>query len=183
MKPEKRTINKTKGVEICADMMFAGAKRKEIVLECTEKYGVSVSAVEKWIVTARPLVADRQREAEVVRARENEAAIVQSAKRLNITQERIAEQYAKMAFYDPEAELKEILAKRKDGKADEKSDDALLSYGRLLGIKASDAKAALDSLCKLYGYNAPEKSEIADKSTPFTDSQVDKIINSLRGSK
>lgn len=164
-----RKISKTKGVEICGNLMFAGAKRKEIVLECTTKYGISISAVEKWILAARPIVAERQKEAERIRAEEDKAATIESAKRLNITQDRIAEQYAKMAFYDPEAELKEIFARRQGGNPDDKDEEMILSYGKLLGIKASDVKGALDSLCKLFGFNAPDKSDVTAHVTTEVD--------------
>lgn len=147
----KRTISKAKGVEMCADWMYSGRSRKEIVQELMETYGISESAVDKWMKQARPGVQERQRDAETIRTKETQAAIAESAKRLNITQERVIEQYAKIAFYDPKAELDE---------AKEKGDDLDPSFGRLMGIRAADANKALDSICKVLGYNAPEKKEL-----------------------
>lgn len=60
----KRKISKAKGVEICADMIFAGDARKKIVKHFTETYGVSTSAVEKWMKAARPLLERRRQDAE-----------------------------------------------------------------------------------------------------------------------
>jgi hypothetical protein len=142
--------------------------------------------VEKWILAARPIVAERQKEAERIRAEEDKAATIESAKRLNITQDRIAEQYAKMAFYDPETELKEIVSRRQGDKSDDKDEEAILSYGKLLGIKASDVKGALDSLCKLFGFNAPDKADITThNSNPidyskYTDAELRTIADLQR---
>lgn len=168
-----RKISKAKGVEICADRLFVGTKSKEIVRELTEKYGVSVSAVEKWMKAARPIVAARQAEAEQIRARVSAEEIEASAKKLNLTRERILEEYAKIAFFD----IRKILTV--DGGLKPVSDmedqdvgavAGIESYdekdreGEVLGtvrkIKIWDKRAALDSICKVMGYNAPDKAEL-----------------------
>jgi len=161
--------------------MFSGAKRKEIVQECTEKYGVSVSAVEKWMVAARPIVEERQREAERIQAREMEAEIAASAKRLNLTRERVLEEYAKIAFFDirtiftvdgglkPVQELSDEAAGAIAGiesfeekttiKDDGKELDSV-TQGTNRKIKITEKTKALDSICRVLGYNAPEKQEV-----------------------
>jgi hypothetical protein len=174
MKSGKRTISKTKGVEICAELMFTGSKAKEIVQECTQKYGVSVSCVDKWMKAARPIVAARQEQAEKILAREMEAEIAASAKRLNLTRERILEEYAKIAFFDirkiytvdgglkPISEIDDDTAGGMAGveSYDEKQRDSDEVLGTTQKVKVWDKRAALDSICKVLGYNAPEKKEI-----------------------
>lgn len=177
----KRTISKAKGVEICADLMYSGAKRREIVAECTEKYGVSVSAVEKWLTAARPIVEERNRQAEAIRAKVTQEEIEASARKLNLTRERILEEYAKIAFFDirtiftidggmkPIQELSDEAAGAIAGietfevKTDVKEDGETvesISQGVNRKIKITDKKGALDSICKVLGYNAPEKKEV-----------------------
>lgn len=131
---------------------------------------------------ARPAVADRQAEAQRIMARENEAAIVESAKRLNLTRERVLEEYAKIAFFDirtiftvdgglkPVHELSdeaagaiagiETIEEKTTIKEDDKTVDSIIQ-GVNRKIKITEKTKALDSICKVMGYNAPEKSEIA----------------------
>lgn len=93
----------------------------------------------------------------------------------NITRERIAQEYARIAFFDirkihtVDGAIKPVT----DFDADEaaaiagievyeeklKSDDAdeEIIIGRTKKIKVTDKRGALDSLCKLMGYNEPEK--------------------------
>lgn len=182
MKERKRPINKAKGVEICADMMGIGAKRKEIVSEITGKYGVSVSAVEKWLTAARPIVESRQKEAEAIRAKEMAQGIADTAKRLNLSRERVLEEYAKIAFFDirtiftedgsmkPMNELSDEAAgaiagiETFEGKTsikDEQDNEVeSVTQGKNRKIKIVDKRGALDSICRVLGYNAAEKREI-----------------------
>lgn len=169
----KRTISKPKGVEMCVDWIYSGRPRKEIVQELTKTYGISESAVDKWMKAARPVVAERQREAEAIRSAEDKAAIAESAKRLNLTKERILEEYAKIAFFDirkimtvdgglrPVGAIDDVNVGAIAGieSYDEKSQEGE-TLGTLRKIKIWDKRAALDSICKVLGYNAPEKAQV-----------------------
>lgn len=158
---------------MCADLLYSGQSRKEIIQDITKRYKVCDSAIDKWIKAARPVVAERQAEAQKIMARENEAAIVESAKKLNLTRERILEEYAKIAFFD----IRKILTV--DGGLKPVSDMEDVDVGAVAGIESYDEKdregevlgtvrkikiwdkrAALDSICKVMGYNAPDKSEL-----------------------
>lgn len=174
----KRKITKAKGVEICADRIFSGAQTKDIVRELAEQYGSSRSAVEKWMKVARPIVEERQHEAEAIRARETEAAITESAKKLNLTRERVLEEYAKVAFMDirkiftvdgglkPIQDIDEDAAGALAGieSYDEKSGDGEESLGTNRKVKVWDKVKALDSICRVLGYNAPTKFAPTDPS-------------------
>jgi len=181
MKDGIRKISKAKGVEICADMMFAGAKRKEIVLECTEKYGVSVSAVEKWILAARPAVAERQAAANAIRERVDKEETEASAKRLNLSKERLMEELAKIAFQDPrrlytvDGGLKPVhewddevagaigTIESFDVKTDVKEEGETVdsvTTGTNRKVKSWDKIKAIETLNKMLGYNAPEKKDV-----------------------
>jgi hypothetical protein len=63
---------------------------------------------------------------------------------------------------------------------DEKEPDSGMVLGTVRKIKISDKRAALDSLCKVLGFNAPEKSEIKMDNAPFNDSQVEKILHEIK---
>lgn len=186
-----RKISKQKGVEMCADLLFTGEATKEIVRKLTESYGISRSSVEKWMKAARPLVEHRQQEAELIMARENEAAIIESAKRLNLTRERVLEEYAKIAFFDirkifndkggllPIHDLDDHSAAAIGGI--ESFDETEQETGKILGtlkkLKISEKRAALDSICKVLGYNAPDKKQITGEGGgPIKTSQVHEVI-------
>lgn len=174
MKPGKRTISKAKGVEICVGLMYSGSKRKEIVSELTEKYGVSVSAVEKWMMAARPAVAERIKEAEAIRRREDEILIAESAKKLNISREWVLEKYYQLANYDPRQafsvdggfrgikEIPDDVAMALGGieAISTGESESGETHGSILKLKFLNRKDALDSICKVMGYNAAEKKEI-----------------------
>lgn len=167
----KRKISKAKGVEICADRMFSGIPTKEIVRELAEQYGSSRSAVEKWMKAARTIVETRQRDAEAIRSREAEAAITESAKRLNLSRERILEELAKIAFADTrkiftvDGGLKGIQEIDDESAGaiagiesyDEKNRDGDEVLGTSRKLKMWDKVKAIDSICKILGYHAPTK--------------------------
>lgn len=109
----------------------------------------------------------------MIRAAEDKQAIVESAKRLNLTKERILEEYAKIAFFDIRKIMTVDGGLRQVGDIDDvnvgaiagiESYDEKSQEGETLGtlrkIKIWDKRAALDSICKVLGYNAPEKAQV-----------------------
>jgi phage terminase small subunit len=94
------------------------------------------------------------------------------AEKTEITQEMILEGYRKLAFYDvrnfydESGNLKDI--KDLDDETafalagldvtEEKTLNVITGYTKK--IKMSDRRAALDSICKVLGYNAPEKKDV-----------------------
>jgi len=117
-----------------------------------------------------------------------------TAKQAEITREKIVAEYAKLAFFDIrkiltiDGGLKQASEWDDDSAAaiaglesyDEREPESGMVLGTVRKIKISDKRASLDSLCKVLGYNAPEKSEVKIDSAPYNDSQVDKILNSIR---
>jgi phage terminase small subunit len=103
------------------------------------------------------------------------------AKGFNITKERIIEEYRRLAFFDirkihtADGGLKSVTDFDDDSAAavagievyeeDLKSDDPgeQITIGRLKKIKLANKKDALDSLCKVLGYNPPDKKELTGK--------------------
>lgn len=176
MAGNQRKISKQKGVDLCANLLFAGQVTKEILRNLTESYGISDSTVEKWIKAARPITEQLQIEAERIRAIENESAIKESAQRLNITKERVLAEYGKLAFFDirklftvdggfkPIQELDDLSASAISGieSYDEKERETGEVLGTLRKVKISEKRLALDSLCRVLGYNAPEKMAQTD---------------------
>lgn len=99
---------------MCADMIYAGAQRKEIVRKFTETYVLSVSAVEKWMKAARVIVERRQKEDEAVNAKVRAEQVEEIARELGVSRKRIVAEWCKIAFldirklYTPEGALKKF---------------------------------------------------------------------------
>lgn len=108
-----------------------------------------------------------------------------------ITLDKILKEYSKIAFFD-------ITKNISDGKLKELAEWDADSAGAIAGleveeqvkdkfvlqrtkkIKLCDKRAALDSLCKVLGFNAPEKSEIKMDRPPLDDEQVNKLLNAIK---
>ncbi len=114
-------------------------------------------------------------------------------KQFNITRERIAQEYSRLAFfdirkiYDENGNIANITELGQDESASIVGLDLEISNQGVTTkkVKLADKRAALDSLVKLMGYAAPSKTEITgadgkDFYPPMNDSQVDKIINALK---
>lgn len=192
-------ISRAKGVEICADLLYAGQSRKEILQHIAENYKASVKTVDNWLKEARPIVAERLAVAEVVRAKVDKEEVEASAKRLNLTRERVLEEYAKIAFFDirkiltvdgglkpvSDMEDEEVGAVAGIESYDEKSREGEV-LGTVRKIKIWDKRAALDSICKVMGYNAPDKADITThNSNPidyskYTDAELRTIADLQR---
>lgn len=113
-----------------------------------------------------------------------------------ITRQKVINEYAKLAFFDirkvltVDGGLKDTTLWDDDSAAaiaglesyDEKEPDSGMVLGTVRKIKVSDKRAALDSLCKVLGYNSPEKSEIKFDA-PLNDSQVDKLLHEIKRSR
>lgn len=172
---EKKKINKSKGIEICTEMLHEGKTRKDILQYFQNLYNIHQSTVDKWLKDSRPIIEARQKEEESIRAREAAIAVAAAAKSLNISKERILEEYAKVAFFDIRKLFTEdgglVSLKNLDEEVAaaiagiENYDDRIKDTGEIAGttkkVKLSSKLAALDSISRLMGYNAPEKKEIA----------------------
>lgn len=176
MAGSQRKISRQKGVEMCADSLFAGQTSSEILRFLTVSYGVSKSTVEKWIKAARPIYQQRQQESENIKAIELEEAAKETASKLNLSRERILEEYSKIAFFDIRKLFNEDGSFKKIHELDNESSAAIAGIesfdekdteGMILGtlrkLKISEKRAALDSICRVMGYNAPTKIAPTDK--------------------
>lgn len=93
------------------------------------------------------------------------------AQKLEITQERVAQEYARLGFFDvrnlynddgtPKAisDLDDDTAAAVVGVDTATIGNQDVGIGQVLKIRLADKKAALDSICKMFGFNAPEKQE------------------------
>lgn len=118
---------------------------------------------------------------------------IEMGKGFNITRERIAQEYARIAFFDvrkihtDDGELKPVKELGDDEAAAiagievtdnwEKDEDGKpFIAGQLKKIKITDKRGALDSLSKLMGYNEPEKH---DHTIKPIDNQSDAELKDL----
>lgn len=176
-----RKINKTKGVEICVDLMFLGTPSKDIVRELTEKYGVSQSAVEKWMKAARPMVMERRADVKEIMDKELKATTIELAKELGLELRDVLKEYRKIAMFDirkaytidgglkPIHELDDDTAGAIAGiesfeekttvKEDGEAIDTIIQ-GTNRKIKFAEKRGALDSISKILGYTIPVKLDL-----------------------
>jgi phage terminase small subunit len=109
------------------------------------------------------------------------------AKVAEITRSMVLEGYRKLAFYDTRKFYNENGDLIDVNDLDDETSFALTSFevseekekgvvtGYVKKIKMSDRKNALDSICKVLGYNASEKFAFEN----FTDEQLDEVVNKL----
>lgn len=171
---QKSKVDKKKGVLLIADELYVGRERKDIVQDFTKRYGLSESAVDKWIKAARIIVEERRK----IEEEEKRRLIAQTTegvvKELGLELKNVLAEYKKIAFFD----IREIftvdggLKNIKD--LDENAAGALAgveSYdvkepesGMILGttqkVKVVNKVSALDSICKILGYAAPVRANI-----------------------
>jgi phage terminase small subunit len=120
-----------------------------------------------------------------------------STEKAQITQDMIVEGYRRLAFFDSRKFYKD----GKPIKVDELDDETAYAlsgfevsemtsdFGSKIStskVKMSDRNRALDSLCRVLGFNAPDKTALvnpdgsAAKQSPIlSDTQFDKLINLL----
>lgn len=177
----KRTISKAKGVEMVANWLFAGKTRKEIGQELAKLGNISESGTDKWIKAARPVVAERQAQAKVIQERVDKEQAEASAKRLNLTKERLLEELGRIAYWDPRkmytidgglkpvnewgddeaaavgtVESFDVKTEIKEGSETVDS----VTTGTNKKVKTWDKIRAIENICKILGYNAPEKKDL-----------------------
>jgi hypothetical protein len=77
---QKFPIPRTKGIELCTDMLIRKLSRQEIVQSITSEYKASAGAIDKWIRVARPIAESRSKDLEVIRVNQMEASIAEAVK-------------------------------------------------------------------------------------------------------
>ncbi len=174
---KKCAISKQKGVEIIADMLFAGVKRKEVVHEFAEKYKISESLVDKWIKVAKVTVAERIKEQEDYTRSKIKETRDEVINRLGLDFESVMAQYKKLAFFNiktiftVDGGMKNVHEMDDDSAAaisgiesyDEKEPESGMILGTVRKIKISEKKAALDSIRDALGYKSPTQTELSGK--------------------
>jgi Terminase small subunit len=172
MTKPSRTISRAKGVELCTDLLFSGQKTGDIVRMCEEKYGVSRSAVEKWIQLARPKVEILRQQADIAKQKAIEEEMADSAKRLNITRDAVLEKLWGWAngniqdFFQGKTTMtavkdlpKEIAANLASVEVDELyhgTQNNRYWVGQTRKIRLHDPLKALDMIIKMQGWYKDE---------------------------
>ncbi len=152
---EKRKFSRNKGVQLASDLLYAGEKRGVIVEKLTKTCKVAERTVDNWIRDAQPILQARLKQDEIVRAEESAQLTREALQSLHITKERVLAEYAKIAFFDIKKIYKEDGSLKAVSEMDDNTTGAIIAVEGDK-IKASDKKAALDSICKVLGYNVTE---------------------------
>lgn len=110
----KLKINKETAVQMCADLLYAGKTRKEILQTFAAKYKASARGIDNWIKDARVVVSQRQEKAEEVRAKVEAQEIEAVAKELGIDRRSQLAELKKVGYmdarklYNPDGTPKEV---------------------------------------------------------------------------
>lgn len=174
-------ISKKEGVKLCADRLFLGDKNADIVREFAEKYKVSKSCVDKWLKQARIIDTERRTDEEEAKRALIKETTEQVVKDLGLELSAILGEYKKIAFFDirkiytVDGGLKSIHDLDDDSAGavagiesfDEKQRDTGEVLGTTQKVKITNKVQALDSICKVLGYNSPDK--IAKTKADGTD--------------
>lgn len=178
--PKPVRISKAKGVEMCAELLHTGKKRKEILQEITNSYQISAAAVDKWIKAAGPKVRERKERAEALRAEKDAEEIEAIAKELGISKRSQLAELKKVGYmdarklYNPDGTPKEVT------ELDDETAGAIAGVeifeeidpltkrkiGTTRKVKKEPKLTALAEINKMMGYypaTAGIKAEIEDK--------------------
>ena len=172
-------ISRDKGIEIIADYLFAGKKRKEIVELMIKTYKISIPLVDRWIKPAKEISKGRREEVNAEKRELIRETTEETVKRLGLDQESILNEYKKLAFFDLRKVYSDTntLIPVKDFDDDSAAaissievlenfewiDGEKKSAGNTTKLKLSDKRAALDSICRVLGYAKPTKIAQTDK--------------------
>ncbi len=158
-------ISKAQAVIYIADEIYAGKPTKDILGEYMVKCGVSMSAVEKWIKEARETVKQRREAEEKALVDANITQTVALANKLGITKERVMQEYAHIALFDPR-KLYDSEGKIKPASEwDDQTAAAIAGIenspeGLPIKLAISSKKGSLDQISKMMGYVIPEKGDV-----------------------
>lgn len=198
----KRKISKAEGIKLAADELFNGAAPYDIVRSFAKKYGLSLSAIEKWVKAAKIIDKERREAAEVATRQKIKETREEIVTRLGLSLEDVLTEYKKVAFFDIRKlytvdgglksihDLDDVSVGAIGGveSYDVKEPDSGMILGTTQKVKIVNKVTALDSISKILGYNAPTK--VADTDTegnsvvkPMTDAQVDRFLNEIRNKK
>lgn len=176
----KLKINKETAVQMCADLLYAGKTRKEILQTFAAKYKASPRGIDNWIKDARVVVSQRQQAAEEVRAKVEAQEIEAIAKELGIDRRSQLAELKKVAYmdarklYNPDGTPKEthLLDDETAGAIagveifEEYDPKTKNKIGTTRKIKKEPKLTAIAEINKMMGYypaTAGIKAEIEDK--------------------
>lgn len=154
-------ISKEKGIELCAELLYAGKGRKEIVQEITKKYKASLKTVDNWLKQARPVAEERKVAAKQVQDRIDADQASATTKRLNLTREAMLERLGEIIYYGKKKE--NPIQVTEGGELEEQEDETT----EVIIVKATDVIKAIQVVNEMQGYNAPEKLDHTTNGQPI----------------
>ncbi len=172
---EKKKISKKSGILMAIDLLYKGLSRQEILQEFSKICKLSNRTVDDWIKEARPAVQERLEEDERIRRRESEAIISEAVKEHGVTKEKLVARLAKIALgeakdlFTVDGGLKPVSEWGENSAmiaGIESFDERMRETGEVLGtvrkIKIWNPIDASALLCKMLGYNMPDKVAATD---------------------
>ncbi len=168
-KEKTQAISKDKAVILIAADLYEGKTTKDILRTYQDTYGVSLSTVEKWIRFAKVTVEERRKEEERALVEANITQTVALANKLGITKERVMQEYAHIALFDPR-KLYDSNGKIKP--ANEWDDQTAAAIGGIenspegfpIKLAINSKKGSLDQISKMMGYVIPEKGDVINNN-------------------
>lgn len=173
----KRAISKEKAVAICADLLYSGKQRKEIVQELTKAYNLSERGIDNYIKAARVVVSKRNQADEEVRARVQAEQTEEVARKLGLSREWALSKLKRIADLDVRKIFNEDGTRKKVSELDDETAAAIASIemqevrtatgqiGTNLKIKGDPRITAIGEIGKILGWTGATtlKAELEDK--------------------
>lgn len=176
----KLKINKETAVQICADLLYSGKTRKEILQHFAEKCKASERGIDNWIKEARVVVSQRQQAAEEIKVRVEAEQIEAIANELGLTRRAMLAELKKVAMMDPRKLYKSDGTPKETQDWDDETAGAIagveifeefdpktrLKIGTTRKVKKEPKLTAIAEINKMMGYypaTAGIKAEIEDK--------------------
>lgn len=159
---KSKISSKQKRVIGITDMLSKGMERKEILQKLAKTCKVSNRTIDNEIKEAKTIIAERNKETEVIR--------------LSVTKQMTEEAIKEGLKSDLELEV--ILCQIASGNIEVQ--EWIKGEAVLRSVSPMEVINATKTIFAKRGSNAPEKSEVKIDSAPFNDSQVEKILHEIK---
>lgn len=161
-----KLASKQKRIADIADMLEVGMERKQILQKLSKTFKGTSRVIDSEIKEAKLIVTDRNKVKEAIRLEQTSAATKAAVNKAIIS----------------DLEVEAILCTIITGNI--KVEEIVKGKAILRSVSPMEQIAAADKIFKKRGSYAPEKKELSGTiQTPFSDSNVEKILQTIRQKK
>jgi len=143
----KDAINKAKGVEICAKLLYEGKQRADIVQHFAKSFGIKARTADNYIKGARQIVKEWQERDEEIRAKVQAEQTEEVCRRLGISREWAMTRLKQFADLDIRKIYNEDGTMKKISELDDDTARAISSI-EVTEVRTADGKLGLNKKLK-----------------------------------